>query len=954
VTVLRALIDEAVRKNYQDGVIGVRARPLWTETGTFDHNGVTVHVVPCVSALAVREALLDQQGGTWLMLLTDRPDDDLGYGILSRLLWHRLRTPDPWDAVRLAFAATGLDAALTSGPGHRDLATGLLAVGPAAPNRWPAAPGGVLTRDHAVGSVVAARLGIPAPVDVAAVLAWTTRADAATHLADLRSEGGNALADAVLGWLATRCGVAAAPVRALLLAGEVRDVVPLGLVVGVLEGARAAAGSQGGDEGQLGLVRLEPRLGGAVPSSGTLTGWAREAAAAVRSLLAEPASRPAADRLLARADDLLEGCHAAALAGLSADLPSGLRRRIEALAGALRAAADVAGAGGQAVISAEEAVEVAWRSVSGHRLSATDRRVPPFRAAVRLVRWLAVDAGGAAAELGRAGRPDAATSLPALARRYLDVEAWADAAVNDAAGGVGDSTLGAVLSAVLAAVRRVRDAHDVGFAQALADHTRGDPAMEGAQREGVWYLEDVLAGVVVPLALTVPTTLLVLDGLSAAVAAELLTDVTARRASGWVEALVGGQERRIAALAVLPTLTSVSRSSLLCGQLQVGDQVVEQRGLAEAARAHGLTGSALFFKKDLDTSRPGHEIADAVGAAIDDTEGKPLVACVLNTIDDALDRSDPAGTDWTAESVKHLLPLLDRSRLAGRAVVITSDHGHVIERREGTQRPFPDLSSRRSRAAESPAGEGEVLIEGRRVMAHGARAVLAVDERLRYGALKAGYHGGASPAEVVVPVVVLVPGVVPQGVPLEAAPPQQPAWWDSPATAAPVPAGVAGTAPAAAPSATRTDRRPRTSAAGEPPAMLFDVPPADAGATIPAAAAASGQAPAVASGSAAAVLAQKVVGSAVFAGQKQLAGRVVVKDAQVLALLTALLGAGGGRLGPTQVATALVVPVAGVRGAVAQVQRLLNVDSYAVLRLDVDGATVVLDESLLREQFEVG
>ena len=34
------------------------------------------------------------------------------------------------------------------------------------------------------------------------------------------------------------------------------------------------------------------------------------------------------------------------------------------------------------------------------------------------------------------------------------------------------------------------------------------------------------------------------------------------------------------------------------------------------------------------------------------------MGCVLNTIDDALDRTDPGGTDWTAETVKHLGPLL--------------------------------------------------------------------------------------------------------------------------------------------------------------------------------------------------------------------------------------------------------------------------------------------------------
>ena len=153
-----------------------------------------------------------------------------------------------------------------------------------------------------------------------------------------------------------------------------------------------------------------------------------------------------------------------------------------------------------------------------------------------------------------------------------------------------------------------------------------------------------------------------------------------------------------------------------------------------------------------------------MAAAIADVTGYPLVTCVLNTIDDALDRSDPGGTEWGADTVKHLAPLLDRARNAGRIVVLTADHGHVVERRQGTQRPYPDISSGRSRAATEPAGDGEVLVTGPRVLLHDGRAVLAVDEHLRYGPLKAGYHGGGAPAEAVVPVAVLVPGAVPEDV----------------------------------------------------------------------------------------------------------------------------------------------------------------------------------------------
>ena len=110
----------------------------------------------------------------------------------------------------------------------------------------------------------------------------------------------------------------------------------------------------------------------------------------------------------------------------------------------------------------------------------------------------------------------------------------------------------------------------------------------------------------------------------------------------------------------------------------------------------------------------------------------------------------------------------------------------------------PTISSGRSRAATEPAGDGEVLVTGRRVLLHDGRAVLAVDEQLRYGPLKAGYHGGGAPAEAVVPVAVLVPGAVPDGAELTLAPPQEPAWWIDPAEPASPAARAARGRPGAA------------------------------------------------------------------------------------------------------------------------------------------------------------
>jgi len=100
-------------------------------------------------------------------------------------------------------------------------------------------------------------------------------------------------------------------------------------------------------------------------------------------------------------------------------------------------------------------------------------------------------------------------------------------------------------------------------------------------------------------------------------------------------------------------------------------------------------------------------------------------------------------------------------------------------------------------------------------------------------------------------------------------------------------------------------------------------------------------------------LARALVTSKAYTGQRKIAGRVATTDDQVEALVSALLLAPGHRLQQGQAAVVLSVPLMSLRGAVVQVQQLLNVEGYAVLRLDVDGSTLVLDEALLREQFEV-
>lgn len=909
--VVRSLIA-AARKRGTQRVIGVRAAPSPEAERRFTDAGEAVHILPCVSALAIRQALRQRADGEWLVIMTDRPEDDLGAGILGHFAHQRLQTPGAWDTLKERFGAERIDRQLATLKHRQAVAQGLLRITP--DEGWPATPGAVLGIDHAFGAVATQRLALPAgPVDALGIVDWTARPDAQDRIADLCEFGGTELADAVLNWLAGKAGPAGVPLLRLLVDGRTAEILSVGITLHVLTGTpvRTAQDRQLID---LALARLEYLwTGSSVPiTKPMLEALGQTARGVVEARMDDPARWQEGHAALQMADRLLSKLQASTLGRESDLLPTGLTAALQRLANALRTSP----------VAHLSEIEEAWATIEGHRLAipqrghAEDPRVGPFHAAVRLVRWLQSEESVPA-------------TLADAVRRHVRDDAWVDAAYNDAASGVSDQLLAEGLASVLRLTEDRRRAHDRVFADLLAQSTmtdegRGPGRLDGSG-DAVWHLERLLPSVVVPLARTTKTLLLVLDGMSAASAAELASTILQGN-EGWAEAIPSTAGRRGSAVAVLPTLTTLSRTSLFSGKLASGGQSNERSGFTAVAQAGGLSQAVLFHKAPLDSARPGVALQDDIDTAIADPNTK-LVACVLNTIDDALDKSDPAGITWTPETVRHLRPLLSAAKTAGRTVVMTSDHGHIVERRRGEMRSFHDISSARSRAAEGAVGEDEVLVQGRRVLTDGGRAVLAVDETLRYGTIKAGYHGGAAPAEVVVPVVVLVPGdALPDG--WKEAPPQEPLWWS---------VGTSnGTVSITAP----TPSSPLASASAEAHAKeggqtsLFDElqeAPMDQAGHIG--------------------LGASVLGSRTFKAQKGIAGRVAVTDAHVAALLDAFAAAPATRLTKEAAAVVLQVPVARINGAVAQLQKLLNVEGYGVLR--ADGAHLVLDVKLLREQFEV-
>jgi len=243
----------------------------------------------------------------------------------------------------------------------------------------------------------------------------------------------------------------------------------------------------------------------------------------------------------------------------------------------------------------------------------------------------------------------------------------------------------------------------------------------------------------------------------------------------------------------------------------------------------------------------------------------------------------------------------------------------VVERRQGAVRSFAAATSNRSRPVDAGVDEDEVLVSGPRVLTDDHRAVLAVDENLRYGPLKAGYHGGASAAEVVVPVAVLVPDEQTNPAGLTLLPPQQPPWWF-----AAVPATVAV------------------------PVPVTEEPLPDDGTLFPVAPAAQAKAPAslrVSVGTA-------IVRTSRYKAQRKTLGRAAVLDVQLARLVDALHEADGHRLGPIRAAQALGVASTQLPEVIGAVQQLLNVEGFPVVTVQPTTSRVTLDVALLTEQFD--
>ncbi|GAA4282748.1 BREX-2 system phosphatase PglZ [Brevibacterium daeguense] len=873
---VRSRAAALIAKGGDARVLVMRAQPRWNG-GDLTIDGQRVRVIEGISQLAILDAYAQQTDDEYLVVLTDRPRADLNDTVLVRAYGQRIEEPDEWGSVPALFGGAR--------EVSRDLrkldwaATALLDHQPA--GGWAPSTDLAVTAEPAIGGLLAHLINLGS-TDLDGVVLLAALSDGSrSSWASVDPE----LQDHLVEWAEEQYGTAAGfALRTTAKPGGLVKPLALGLAIDVLW--PSPAGDLTEDQIAARTRLLERYVGGRSITPLQAREIADASVSAVLRLSRENDPEGRLGVVLDQAEALLrDNLGWPAGAERSAILRPGFTARLRRLGAALDSGTDV---------------EEALVGVLDHRESTLAGQDLAPRMAVRLSRWLATT-------------EVTMHSLGADLQRQLDDGAWVDAALGVIWNGSSDSEVGAAYGRLIERVRARRRGRDEIAAAHLGDTVAMRSLAELLDGPALG-IENILRTVVDPWKAHGGVLLVVLDGMSGATAIDLAGEVGR---SGLVEWVPSASKHRLAAVAALPSMTETSRTSLFCGEIRIGNSSTEKSGLAAT-----FPGAKVFHKGEL-RAPGGAQLADGVASAIADP-AIPVVGVVINAIDDAAHKNDTSARTWTMGDLEPLRALLNAASIAGRVVVLTSDHGHVVER---STEMLPAVSGGDSRwrpASSGPAREGEVLVDGSRVAIDAGQVVMLWRDDARYGAARGGYHGGASLAELTVPVLVYQRSLAqdaPEG--WLPAPPQAPTWWNDPiieTTAREV---------AAAP-VKKTRKRPDVHR--ESPS-LFELetepappPPSDN-------------------------LVDQVLASTVAEDQLKLAGRAASKSL-VEAVLRALIERGG-RAHRDTVASAADMPYTAIGQRLAVVKRVLNVEGYDILSFDSDGETLRLDVDLLKEQFEV-
>ena len=884
---IKAQVAAIRKKMPKSRAVAIHSKGRWTGEVRRQDGGETYSIHQCDSPLAMRIALREGGEDVTKVLITDIDDREIGDDILLRLNPRKLVPLDSWQIVKSLFQARTIDPRLRR---HKWIADTLMELIPT--EGYSPVASGFLDAETVWPILLSRMIGLDADTpDLLSLLKWSTDAD---NVARFRGVP-DTFRDAAIEWLVGLAGTTAATVLQCVASHERPDALPIGLAAGVVFHVQAA--------GQLEKAtgKMEERyLGGHSPQQAIIATWNAAATDVVRLGLSDSRLK---QHFLTRADEILREVGADSHAWLSDTSPIGFDMRLADFGTRLSEVLN------SRTIEMTAPLSEARDAVFQHdRYSKERRRLDRVEMAMRLVRWLATE-----------NKPEDPLSLAEAAGDYLREGGFVDWARLTLRTGDPVRELSEAYAGLFDNITSACEQRSQVFAGLLRDWT-----VAKTTDETIAPVEQILDRVVAPLASQTPVLVIVVDGMSVAVFRELMEDILGH---DWVLLAEDGIGLR-PGLATVPSVTDVSRTSLLCGRLAQGNSTNESLGFAEhpGLLSQCRTGfqPVIFHKAAIQESGDASLAADIrkeIGSA-----HRKIVGVVVNAVDDHLLKGEQIDTRWTRDEIKVLPALLHEAKTARRTVVILSDHGHILD---CNAKGKTHEGGERWRFEEGEPGDGELRIEGPRVVIPESKRLIAPwTEKLRYGVKKNGYHGGLTPQEMIVPIAVLSGSGTPPSGWVEA-PVDVPAWWEAPVAKEEI-------AETPTPKLKPTPKKI--------PATLFDMEEEESKPT--------GADVTASTESATAEWIAALLASPVFADQKQFGGRAVPANEVFTQLLGAIDGRGG-KITSAALARAIRFSPMRLRGLLAVAQRVLNIDGYAVLTRDESSDTVQLDRNLLCRQFDL-
>lgn len=717
---IRAQVSAIRNKFPQARIIGIKTNGRWTGGENLTIGDAEYRVAQCDSVLQIRETLLTQKTEQPpLVVVTNLDEDVLGQDLLARFIKRRLYSIQAWPILLELFQAKNASPALLS---KKWLAEFLLEELPS--QGFPAVASGTLDEETVWRIVLCDRMGFStARPDARDLLAWTLHSQQIA----VYQRTSEQIRQGVREWVAQSAGAAGHLIFDCLDSGYGQDAAAIGLA------CRVVFSDENRPELKEAAVRMERFTGNQSLNKTAAVEWARQSVALLEQIVSRGDGQLTRE-VLEKSDRILAELKIESYAWLSSHSPFGYEQRIERYAKQLLKCLK---ANNPSVLS--DLSDRAAAIIQHQQSRLFPERLKRVEMSLRLLQWL-----GSNRE-----NTNATSSFVQAAQLYVADGSFVDRARHSIARGDGNQPLAQAYQQLYRKVTEHRELQNEQFGKLLANWTE-----LGSVGDGVLLIEEVVEKVVAKIAQHERVLLIVMDGMSYAVFHELIEDIHVR---GWRMLAPKNTEWPLPVIAALPTVTEASRTSLLCGRLATGNSSTEVTGFKiNPALAKFKPGPVLFHKGNLTTAGSSDLAHDVIREI--ESERRKVVGVVVNAIDDHLAKGEQTNIPWTLHHLPALEHLLRSAWDSGRVVILTSDHGHILERDTTYQKLE---SGERYRVDDGAPQKDELLISGARVLLLPDHRMIAPwAENVRYGKKKHGYHGGISPQECIVPLAILTHGNV--------------------------------------------------------------------------------------------------------------------------------------------------------------------------------------------------